>query len=224
MTFPWEQSMRIISVTKKDADNFVVNKHYSRRASIFWAAFGLVENAQLTGVVVYGQPSPPVQRSAFENRNFRLYELCRLVVQSKTKNAASFLVGNSLKKLERPSAVVSYADSEWHHCGIVYQATNWLYTGATVSHDHVYIIDGRRVHPITVRDKFGIKDPKRWAKENNIQTLKPMPKHRYFFFNGNRLQRKDMRAKLRYAINNNYPKCDAQRYDDGPQLNVGVAT
>src|SRR5690606_5186112 len=150
---------------------------------IFWAGFGLVEDGAVQGVCVFGQPSPPIQKHAFTGRDFKLYELSRLVVQTKTKNASSFLVAGALRGLEAPCAVVSYADMEQSHCGIVYQATNWIYTGATVSHDHAYIVDGRRTHPMTLRDR-GITNPKEWAKENGIQTVKPMPKHRYFYLIG----------------------------------------
>lgn len=119
--------------------------------------------------------------------------------------------------LEKPCAVVSYADSEHGHCGIIYQATNWTYTGATVSHDHAYIVDGKRVHPMTLRDQ-GITDPKRWAKENGIKTVKPMPKHRYFFFLGDKRQVKSMKTRLAYQVVREYPKCDQSRYDDGEPI------
>jgi hypothetical protein len=195
----------------------VLEKHYSRRASIFWAGFGLIENGMVEGVVVYGQPSPPIQKHSFKDRDFRLYELARLVVQTKTKNAASYLVGNSLKMLDSPCAVVSYADMEQSHSGIVYQATNWLYTGSTVSHDHMYIVDGERVHPMTLRDR-GITNPKEWARDNNIHTVKPFPKHRYFQVIGDKRQKRDMLRKLQYAVINKYPKCDQSRYDDGNKI------
>lgn len=211
--------MKVIQISKMVADEFVVKKHYSRRASIFWAGFGLVEDDRITGVAVYGQPSPPIQRHAFADRDFRLYELARVVVQSKTKNAASFLVANSLKQLEpQPCAVISYADMEHNHCGIIYQATNWFYTGATKSHDKAYIVDGKRTHPMTLRDR-GITDPTRWAKENNIEMVKPMEKHRYFFFVGNKKDRHEMKKRLVYPILETYPKCDQKRYDDGPTIN-----
>jgi len=206
--------LSVQKLSKTDCEKFVINKHYSRRMSIFWAGFGLVEDNAIQGVVVYGQPSPPIQRFAFNDRDFRLYELSRLVVQTTTKNAASFLIANSLRQLERPSAVVSYADSEQSHCGIVYQATNWLYTGPTISHDHLYIVDGKRTHPMTLRDQ-GITNPKEWAKNNNIQTVKPLPKHRYFYLNGGKAEKRIMLKKLKYEICPSYPKCDQARYDDG---------
>lgn len=214
--------MNVIPISKQVAEQFVLNKHYSRRASIFWAGFGLEEDGQITGVAVYGQPSPPIQKHAFKDREFRLYELARVVVQSKTKNASSFLVANSLKLLEpKPCAVISYADMEQNHCGIIYQATNWLYTGATKSHDKAYIVDGKRTHPMTLRDK-GITDPTRWAKENGIEMVKPMDKHRYFQFVGDKRQRRFMQEKLNYPVLKSYPKCDQQRYDDGPNLCIQV--
>lgn len=212
---------RVVALTKKQCEDFVVNKHYSRRASTFWAGYGLVINNKVEGVVVYGQPSPAIQLHAFKQRNFRLYELTRLVIQTDEKNAASFLIGNSLKLLEKPSAVVSYADSEYGHAGIVYQATNWLYTGSTVSHDHAYIIDGKRTHPITLRDR-GITDPKRWAKENGIETVRPMRKHRYFYFNGSRSEKASMLKKLAYKVVSQYPKMDRGSYDDGPRIEMKV--
>jgi len=209
--------MKVIPITKKIADEFVTKKHYSRRASIFWAGFGLVENDQIVGVVVYGQPSPAIQKHAFKDRDFRLYELCRLVIQSKTRNAASYLIANSLKMLEQPCAIVSYADTEYNHCGIVYQATNWIYTGATKSHDKLYLIDGVKTHSMTLRDK-GITNPTSWARQHKIEMILPKHKHRYFQFVGNKRQKQKMISLLNYTIIKEYPKCDKSRYDDGEEL------
>lgn len=217
---PEETRFGVIEIPKKIADRFVREKHYSRRASIFWKGFALVENGRIEGVAVYGQPSPPVQKHAFKDRDFRLFELSRVVVQTKTRNAASFLVGNSLKMLEpQPCAVVSYADSEQGHCGIIYQATNWTYTGATKSHDSLYIVDGLRTHPMTLRDK-GITDPTRWARENGIERVKPEPKHRYFKFIGTKRDKRRMAAQLKYPEADGYPKNDQKRYDDGPRIEI----
>lgn len=216
--------MKIVSISKAICDLFVKKKHYSHRPSIFWAGFGLIENDAVVGVAVFGQPSPPIQKHAFKNRDFRLFELSRVVVQSRTKNAASYLVGNSLKMLEpKPCAIISYADMEQNHCGIIYQATNWLYTGATKSHDKAYIVDGKRTHPMTLRDR-GITDPTRWAKENGIVMVQPMEKHRYFQFVGTKADKKRMMENLIYPVQNTYPKCDQRRYDDGIDLEVKLTT
>ncbi len=210
-------NMKVVKLSKSECDEWVKLKHYSRRAPIFWAGFGLEIGGMIEGVCVYGQPSPPIQKHAFKDRDFQLFELARLVVQTTEKNAASFLVGNSLQMLSAPCAVVSYADTEQGHSGIVYQATNWIYTGATKSHDKAYLVDGVRTHPMTLRDR-GITDPGRWAKEHGIQTVPPMEKHRYFQFVGDKRQRRSMLAKLQYPIVSSYPKSQHSRYDDGPTI------
>lgn len=119
----------------------------------------------------------------------------------------------------KPCAVISYADSEQGHCGFIYQATNWIYTGSTMSHDKMYVVDGKRVHPMSLRDK-GITDPTRWAKENGIPMVKPFPKHRYFYFVGNKRQKAHMQSLLAYPQVSAYPKQDPSRYDDGPVLSI----
>ena len=212
-------TVRVVPCSKKVCDLFVSEKHYSRRPPIFWEGFALVEDDHIAGVAVYGQPSPPIQKHAFRDRDFRLYELARVVVQTTTKNAASFLVANSLKMLPAPCAVVSYADMEHGHCGIIYQATNWVYTGATKSHDSAYVVDGERTHPMTLRDR-GITDPTRWAKENGVEMVSPHEKHRYFQFVGDRRQKRGMMSKLNYPVVAVYPKATSPRYDDGPKLVV----
>jgi hypothetical protein len=145
------------------------------------------------------------------------------VIQTKERNAASFLISNSLKMLPRPSAIISYADSAHNHCGIVYQATNWYYTGSTVSHDCMYLVDGKEVHPRTLASR-GITSPKKWAKENNILTIKPKEKHRYFQFTGTKSEKKMMISSLNYEIKDKYPKCEYSRYDDGPEINIDITT
>lgn len=199
------------------ARQIIEAKHYSHRLGICWEAFGLFIDDVIIGVVCYGQPSAPIQKFAFVNRDFRLYELTRLVVDAGTKNGASMLIGNSLKQLrEQHAAVISYADSAHGHCGIVYQATNWLYTGATISHDHLYKVEGQLLHPMTVRDKFKVTNIKQWAIDNNIQTVRPSEKYRYFKLLGSFKQRQTMLEKLKYPIMSAYPKIDKSTYADGP--------
>lgn len=208
------RNLQVATIDHATAAAVVAAKHYSKRIGILWEAFGLFMDQRLVGVVTYGQPSAPIQKHAFRNRTFRLYELTRLVVDSGIPNGASILVGRSLRMLSaKPCAVVSYADTEWNHVGIVYQATNWIYTGPVVSHDSLYLVNGERVHPITLRDRHGVTSPAKWAKENEVETLKPKPKHRYFYLVGSKRDCRAMRAQLIYEEVKPYPKADPVRYD-----------
>lgn len=211
--------MIVKKIAKKTAAQIVSQKHYSRRLGIFWEGFGLFKDGVIVGVCCFGQPSPAIQKHAFKNRSFRLYELTRLVVDEGVKNGASFLISQSLKLLSsRPCAVVSYADSMHGHCGIVYQATNWIYTGATISHDKLYKIDGVTYHPISLRDQFGATNPMQWVKDNKdsfeISIVKPQTKHRYFFLCGSKKEIRNMKQNLRYETAK-YPKSEKSTYDSG---------
>lgn len=206
--------LEVKRIEKKQAKAIVENKHYSKRLGIFWEGFGLFCNGVIVGVCCYGQPSAPIQKYAFADRDFRLYELTRLVVDSNVKNGASYLISHSLKMLkEKPSAIISYADSSYGHCGIVYQATNWVYTGGVKAHDCLYLVGNEKMHPMTIRDKFNVTKIAEWAKENNIEKIKPLIKHRYFYFIGDKRQQKIMKSKLRYKIENEYPKTNKTTYD-----------
>jgi len=208
--------MRIICIDKKTANRWICDKHYRKTLGIFWEGFALVIDGKIEGVICYGQPSAPIQRYAFKERDFRLYELTRLVIQTDKKNAASYLIANSLKMLkEKPSAVISYADSGVNHCGIVYQATNWIYTGAVKAHDKFYMVDGEKLHPTTVRDRYGVTSPVRWAKENGIEMIPPKEKYRYFYLLGNKRQKRRMQNLLKYPVVTDYPKCSKSMYDTG---------
>lgn len=210
--------MIVKPIDRSLADLIVLNKHYSKRLGIFWEGFGLFEEEKLIGVCCFGQPSAPIQKFAFKERGFRLYELTRLVVDNGIKNAASFLISQSLKMLkEKHCAVISYADSAHGHSGIVYQATNWIYTGPTISHDCLYMVDGKLTHPMTLRDKFNITKPAEWAKENGIEKIKPSPKHRYFYFIGSKKQKKQMKESLSYQVISEYPKSEKTYYENGTQ-------
>lgn len=187
--------------------------HYSRRLGIFWEGYQLLKDGKPVGMVAYGQPSAPVQTHAFHERDFRLYELTRLVVDP-IPNAASYLIAESLRQLsEQPAAVISYADTEYGHVGIVYQATNWLYTGAVTAHDSLYVVDGERLHPMTLRDQYGITNPVEWSLSNGVERVRPQPKHRYFTFVGSRSERRYMRGKLNYEVVSAYPKAAKVTYD-----------
>jgi hypothetical protein len=61
----------------------------------------------------------------------QVIELNRLCLRYNRKNEASFLVAKSLSLLPKPKIVVSYADTAQGHQGVIYQATNFLFTGTT---------------------------------------------------------------------------------------------
>lgn len=206
--------MRVLPIKPMEAEPWLLKKHYARRIPQIQFAFGLYEENVLVGVITYGRtPTPAIQKYMLgEGWEDRVLELNRLCVDSSEKNAASFLVGQSLRMLPKPMAIVSYADSAQNHIGYIYQATNFLYTGSVTAHDDEYMVNGKKTHARTLTGK-GITNPKEWAKENNIEIVKAKPKHRYIYFCGSKTQKKQMLSLLTYPICDEYPKGETKRYN-----------
>ena len=202
-------------IKTEEAVPWCKRKHYARRVPPISFAFGLYEDRVLTGVVTYGSlATPQVKNGMFDDEAIEIIELNRLCVETNLKNAASILVGRSLGLLPGPIAVISYADSGQGHVGYIYQATNFIYTGAATAHDSEYIVNDKKVHPRTLAAR-GITAPKEWAEKNGIEVVKPKPKYRYVYFVGSRTQRKHMRKSLQYAVVKEFPKGETRRYDVG---------
>jgi hypothetical protein len=219
-------SFKVTEISYNESMEWCLKKHYARRKPMYQFSYALVDEFNnVQGVVIYGRPPLQIEKSIFVepiSKEYKVYELTRLVIQTNEKNAASFLIGNSLKMLPKNNIVVSYADTNMNHCGIVYQATNWIYTGSNKSHDSEYIVDGKKMHPKSITQKYGITAISKWAKENNIESIKPKEKHRYFFINADKKTKKEMLNKLKYKIINNYPKCEKKNYDAGELIQMKI--
>lgn len=207
-------NLTVQPIPSQEAAPWILKKHYAKRMPPISYAFGLFDRLICQGIVTFGPtPTPAVQQNILgEEMADRVYELNRLCVDSKEKNASSFLVSNALKLMPKPCCIVSYADEGMGHKGYIYQATNFLYTGAVTAHDSEYILNGKKVHARTITS-LGHTAVKAWAKENNIEEVKPKPKHRYVMLLGSKKDVKEMRRKLRYTVLPNYPKGNSQRYD-----------
>ena len=190
--------MEVRKITYNEAKPFILNIHYARRMPCIQYAFGLFDDDDLIGVVTYGQPASPslCKGIAGEENRKNVLELNRLVILPKYngKNCASFLVGKSLKQLQKHTFIVSYADCEgWGHTGYVYQATNFLYTGKTKSRT----------------DKYSEGHSRHYAKNETRRQFRT-GKHRYVYLVGNK---KKMLTELKYKVIKDYPKGNNVNYD-----------
>ena len=94
----------------------------------------------------------------------------------------------ALKELHRQNPlvkmVVSYADLDQNHKGIIYQATNWLYEGTTMKNSRcAFIIFGEKTHPRTITAR-GWKNSLQWLKENvdaDVEAVIGKGKHKYIY-------------------------------------------
>lgn len=191
----------------------VMSHHYSQRTVGVVFSFGLFEDDSISGCCVYSMPASYTLCNGVCGPEYRgkVLELSRLVVTTRTKNAASFLIGNSLRDIGN-RIVVSYADCNDHvgHVGYVYQATNWIYTGRGNS-------EPKWLHPSTgevvsyTRRHIDRKAASLGLDWHDLTRVPQRGKHRYVTFTGSRGFKRRARMRLRYEPKA-YPKGDTQRH------------
>jgi len=190
----------IKEIDKKIAQELVIKNHYLHRKSPCSKAFGLYDkNDLVVGVIIYGQPASPALCKGIcgEENKHNVIELNRLWIKDEIpKNSESFLVGNTLK-LNDKEIIVSYADSKMKHLGIIYQATNFFYTGITVKrtewcieNQHSKSLFNGGMTVTKLKEKYG----ERFKLRNRSQ------KYRYVYFNCSRGRKKYYLSVLRYPI------------------------
>jgi hypothetical protein len=204
------ENYSIERISYQMAQDAVIANHYLHRKAPCTFAFGIFDSVgQLVGVVIYGVPASSTLLKGIcgpdEAQN--VYELTRLWVDdSVPKNGESWLIGQTLKQLDR-EIVVSFADSSADHVGYVYQATNFIYTGlsAKFKDPKVRGMEGQHhasyANGLTnaeVIEKFG--DRVYWVERPR--------KHRYIYFNASKTRKRILMSKLRYKPQP-YPKIHA---------------
>lgn len=197
----------IDEVTYKTAMHYVIKYHYLHRKASCSFSYALIEKQsnRIVGVITYGTPSSSTLRKGvcgIEEKD-NVIELTRLWVEDSTpKNAESFLIGNTIKLLNK-EIVVTYAEIEQGHVGTVYQATNFLYTGMSAKHGD-WKVEGLNVHNQTLTDKYTIQELKDLYGDKMVYVQRPR-KHRYVYFNCNKRRKKELMKALRYKTSE-YPK------------------
>jgi len=171
---------------------FLYEIHYAKRKPALSHVFGLYNKHELVGVCTYGMPANPNLCFGIAGHHNResVIELNRLVLKYNLKNEASYLVGHSIKMLPKPKIIVSYADTGQRHLGVVYQATNFLFTGTTKARTDMASKGGKH-------SRHSLGDP---AKRVNRTA-----KHRYVFIHGDKRQKKQILKDLKYPTLT-YPK------------------
>ena len=177
----------------KEALPFILELHYAKRVpSVIQYTFGLFQDKQLVGIITYGIPASNYlcEGVAGTDNKDKVLELSRLVLKHNKKNEASILIGASFKLLPKPLIIVSYADTKQKHLGIVYQATNFLFTGTTKERTDALAKDGKHS-----RHHLG----------DLTKRVVRSPKHRYVYLLGNKREKKQLLKQLQYKVQP-YPK------------------
>lgn len=201
---------RVAPISRRTAMQYVVRFHYLHRVAPCEIAFGLLDTSSaIMGVICYGTPSSATLRAGIAGPEYAsaVTELTRLwVSDAAPRNGESYLIGNSIPRVNKP-IIVSFADTAQSHIGTIYQATNWLYTGLSAKRTD-WAIAGDARHGQTHADKYTAQEI-RAAFGDRFSLRSRSRKHRYVFINAKRPQRMKNLHALRYPILP-YPKLDAE--------------
>ena len=183
-TFSLQNRFTISKIDTKIGKEFVKRHHYSHGIHNGPMCYGLFDHMTLVGVLAFATPcSENVCASVFGPEHKRsVTELHRLVLLDEVpKNMESWFIARVLKlfKQDRPNykAVLTFADATQGHLGIIYQATNAIYSGMSGKATFYLDEDNRLRHP----RQNGVNITPDMAKERGWRPVKRDGKHRYLY-------------------------------------------
>ena len=140
--------MKVIRINPYQTYDILKNMHYLKRIPNIVRSFGFYVNNQLRGIITYGLPASRTLCTSICGEAFAedVIELNRLFLFNNEKNQASYFVSQTLKLLDKPKIIVSFADGNVNHNGYVYQASNFIYTGISSNIFNYVDKDGKEFH------------------------------------------------------------------------------
>lgn len=185
-------------VERRDVRDFIEKHHYSHNINglISDYCFAMYDKENnMVGAMIYGKMAMANQWRKYavnENSDHNsVIELRRLVLVDDTpRNSESYFIAKTLKWLKKNTnveVIVSYADPNYGHEGIVYKASNFSYLGKT-SAGKVIMYRGKKYHDKAIRAKhngefkpFAVE--LRQALENGeAEYVKQVPKNIYVYY------------------------------------------
>ena len=182
-----------------------MNWHYSRQMPIGkLIKYGVWEHEAYIGAVLYGRGASPELGAPY---GLSQVECCELVRVALTKHEASVsqIVAQTIKSLKESNPglrlIVSFADPEQDHKGIIYQAMNWIYCGESASSKE-YFFNNKWWHSRNLRRTgFGtVPEIARLTNEQQKQlpTRDMKGKYRYIYPLDKAMRRKVDKLRLPY--------------------------
>lgn len=212
------RDMKVEELDAFVARKYIASFHYSHTfpdSTLF--SYGGYLNGKLCGVVCYGMGCGKNQYTSLipDIKNGEYLELTRLwCADSYPINTESKLISKSLKLLPKEiKLVVSFADEQEGHCGIIYQATNWYYCGMSAGGRSLVTKDGLKKHT-RLLGIYRMRHPeyKEYSNEELLNLLgysytEAGKKYRYVYLRGTHKEKKENYEFIKDKILP-YPKVD----------------
>ena len=199
----------IEAVSRKVIQSFVHKWHYSHDTNGVQQTqcFALFDDMKMIGAMIYALPSMKSTAAKYNPDNpDRCWELRRLCcIDDTPTNTESYFISQTLKWLRQNTdveVVISYADLEQGHEGIIYKASNFHYLGQSDG-GSILMVDGKKYHARSMNQKekpYGRELKRRWnnkeghsfwdSKEEDMYYVDTKPKNIYVYYLSKKAKKK----------------------------------
>ena len=192
-------------INRKAVTSFIEKYHYSHNINGIqsYHHFGLYTEGnfglpRMIGAMMYAIPSMPSTAKKYNPDNpDKCRELRRLCcLDEAPTNTESYFISQTLKWLRQNTdveVVVSFADLEQGHTGVIYKATNFHYFGQT-GKGQALMVDGKRYHVRSMNQpiKPYSRELKRryQAGDEGIYYVDTKPKNIYVYYLSKKAKKK----------------------------------
>jgi len=140
-----------VKICNNEIKEFVKKNHYSHSvigvSSVY--NFKLTYNNKIVGAMIYGYISAPNAYKKYVDKKEDMLELRRLCcIDDTPKNTESYFISKTLKWLilnTNVKKIISYADPEYGHNGLIYQASNFEHIGMTNT-SKIVLFNNKKYH------------------------------------------------------------------------------
>lgn len=142
--------------------------HYSHVCPLYTHAYSFfTPDSQFIGCVLFGHGATCNIGKPYGLEQSQIYELVRVALNGKQGHGqTSRIVAAAMRQFIKdvgPSLqmIISYSDQDQGHQGIIYQATNWIYTGESGMFRDGYVLSSgrmvRRRSIVSLRKNYRLK-------------------------------------------------------------------
>ena len=153
------KDFKVTLCDRNEIKTFIETWHYSKSINGLKSnyCFKLINQETIIGAIIYGKIGMANVWKKYANKENDLLELRRLCcIDDTPKNTESYFIGYTLRWLKKNTKyklVISYADSNYNHTGVIYKASNFKFVGMT-NPGRVIVFNNKLYHDKTIRTKY----------------------------------------------------------------------
>ena len=201
--------MRITRANTKAVEYACKQFHYARAVPTVQYAYNIYnDNDEWCGCIIYGGGANNNLAKCFGKNSGEVLELERVALNGKQEQTSK-AIAMTLKQLhiDNPlcKIVVSYSDHRQKHIGTIYQATNWIYLGMSITNDMQYLLNGKWTHCRTIDSR-----PDKDILRKTLPTRENSNKFKYIFCFDKKERKEYLKKALPYPKDKDLTTCEGQ--------------